>query len=301
MDESKAISPEIKGLFETIKKQALEYSKAFEFFEETRQRILQTQGELENFAQHLSKEIDERFQLLEDTLNNFITDFQQKNATIENVFRELSRIEILKNELERMHSELKIQLIQVDNLLKTLENKFEIEFETQSQNIIRKFEDEVDSTLKMLEVKYALKFKSIDEKLSNLDQKLLNQTVSQSRFTKIVYDELDTLKEKIEQFKQILYEERQRIEGRFGEFSEELNKKFIKLDQILNNFEQQTQTTLQSSEGSAEKFRDEIRIAFQQLNEIRSQQSKVDTRFKNLLIITSVLFILAILVALIIK
>lgn len=301
MDESKAISPEIKGLFETIKKQAIEYSKAFEFFEETRQRIIQTQSELEDFAKHLSKDIDERFHLLEDTINEFIADFQQKNSTIENVFKELSRIENLKNDLERMHSELKVQMLKVDNLLKTLENKMEMEFETFSQSLTDKFKDQVESTLKMLEVKYALKFKSIDEKISNFDQKLLNQTVSQSRFSKIAYDEIDTLKEKLEQFRQILYEERQRIEARFGEFSEELNKKFIKLDQILNQFEQQTQTTLQNSESSSEKFRDELKTVFQQLNEIRNQQYKIDTKFKNILIIVSVMFILVLLVVFILK
>jgi len=301
MDESKAISPEIKGLFETIKRQALEYSKAFEFFEETRQKIVQTQSELEDFAKHLSKELDERYHLLENTINDFISDFQQKHSSIENVFKELTRIEFLKNELERMYSDLKIQMLKVDNLLKTLENKLEMEFETYSKNLTDKFQNQVESTLKMLEVKYALKFKSIDEKISNFDQKLLNQTVSQTRFSKIVYDEIDTLKEKLEQFKQILYEERQRIEARFGEFSEELNKKFIKLDQILTQFEQQTQTTLQSSETSSEKFRDELKTAFQQLNEIRSQQYRIETKFKNILIIVSAMFILVVLVVLLIK
>lgn len=299
MDESKAIGTEIKGLFETIKRQAIEYSKAFEFLEQTKQDIVHKLNDLENFSQNISKLLDEKISIVEDTLNDFITSFQQKTATFENVYQNLETIEKLKNEIQKLHSELKIKLLQVDNLINTLENKMEMEFETHTQKVMERIEEETDSTLKMLEVKYALKFKSIDEKLTNIDQKLFNQAVTQSRFSKAIYDEVDTIKENLQNIKQSLYEERQRIEGRFAEFSEELNKKFIKLDQILTNFEQQTEATLQSKEGSSEKLKEDIRILFQNLNELRGTKEKLDIKIRNLLILFSILFILAIILALI--
>lgn len=294
MDESKAIGTEIKGLFETIKRQAIEYSKAFEYLEQTKQEIVHKLNDLENFSQNISKLLDEKINIVEGTLNDFITSFQQKTTTFENVYQSLESIDRLKNELHKLHSDLKIKILQVDNLIKTLENKMEMEFETHRQKVIERIEEETDSTLKMLEVKYALKFKSIDEKLSNTDQKLFNQAVTQSRFSKAIYDEVETIKENLQNLKQMLYEERQRIEGRFAEFSEELNKKFIKLDQILTNFEQQTEATLQSKEGSSEKLKEEIRILFQNLNELRGTKEKLDTKIRNILILFSILFILAI-------
>ncbi len=300
MDESKAIGTEIKGLFETIKRQAIEYSKAFEFLEQTKQDILHKLNDLENFSQNISKLLDEKINIVEDTLNDFITSFQQKTATFENVYQNLEAIEKLKNELHKLHSDLKIKLLQVDNLIKTLENKMEMEFETHTQKVMERIEEETDSTLKMLEVKYALKFKSIDEKISNIDQKLFNQAVTQSRFSKAIYDEVDTIKENLQNLKQTLYEERQRIEGRFSEFSEELNKKFIKLDQILTNFEQQTEATLQSKEGTSEKLKEEIRVLFQSLNELRGTKEKLDRKIRNILILFTILFILAIVLGLII-
>ncbi len=300
MDESKAIGTEIKGLFETIKRQAIEYSKAFEFLEQTKQDILHKLNDLENFSQNISKLLDEKINIVEDTLNDFITSFQQKTATFENVYQNLEAIEKLKNELHKLHSDLKIKLLQVDNLIKTLENKMEMEFETHTQKVMERIEEETDSTLKMLEVKYALKFKSIDEKISNIDQKLFNQAVTQSRFSKAIYDEVDTIIGNLQNLKQTLYEERQRIEGRFSEFSEELNKKFIKLDQILTNFEQQTEATLQSKEGTSEKLKEEIRVLFQSLNELRGTKEKLDRKIRNILILFTILFILAIVLGLII-
>ncbi|MGB9913312.1 MAG: hypothetical protein ACPLRO_08100, partial [Candidatus Kapaibacteriota bacterium] len=212
MEESKAISPEIKGLFETIKRQALEYSKAFEFFEQTQQEIRNKLRELDNFSLNISNSLDEKIKFLENTLNDFVVEFQQKTATFENVYKNLEHIEHLKNDLTRLHSELKVKLLEVDNLVKTLENKIEMEFETYAQKSMERIEEETESTLKMLEVKYALKFKSIDEKISNFDQKMLNLTVSQSRFSKAMYDEIDTIKENLQVIRQSLYEERQRIE-----------------------------------------------------------------------------------------
>ncbi|MGB9771012.1 MAG: hypothetical protein ACPLX7_03425 [Candidatus Kapaibacteriota bacterium] len=297
MEESKAISPEIKGLFETIKRQALEYSKAFEFFEQTQQEIRNKLRELDNFSLNISNSLDEKIKFLENTLNDFVVEFQQKTATFENVYKNLEHIEHLKNDLTRLHSELKVKLLEVDNLVKTLENKIEMEFETYAQKSMERIEEETESTLKMLEVKYALKFKSIDEKISNFDQKMLNLTVSQSRFSKAMYDEIDTIKENLQVIRQSLYEERQRIEGRFSEFSEELNKKFIRLDQILTNFEQQTEATLQSKEGSTEKLKEEIRLLFQNLNELRLSFNRIDTKIKNVFIVVLILFILAILIS----
>ncbi|ROL57716.1 hypothetical protein D9V84_03050 [Bacteroidetes/Chlorobi group bacterium Naka2016] len=297
MEESKAISPEIKGLFETIKQQAIEYSKAFEFFEQTQREIVSKLKELDEFAQNISNSLDGKVKIIEDAVNNFVEDFQQKSANFEIFYRNLEYVEKLKNELTKLNSELKVKLLEVDNLVKTLENKIEMEFENYAQKSMERIEEETESTLKMLEVKYSLKFKSIDEKLTNFDQKLLNLTVSQSRFSKAIYDDVDTIKENLQLIRQNIYEERQRIEGRFSEFSEELNKKFIRLDQILTNFEHQTEATLQSKEGSAEKLKDEIRLLFQNLNEIRTTIGKTDTKIRNVLIISSLLFILAILVA----
>ncbi len=298
MEESKAISPEIKGLFETIKKQAIEYSKALDFLEKTKQEIILKLNELDSFAQNISSLLEEKVKFLENSYNEFITEFQQKTATFENVYQNLEQIEKLRNDLYKLHSELKVKLLQVDNIVKTLENKIEMEFESYSRRVMERIEEDSDSTLKMLEVKYALKFKSLDEKLSNIDQKLFNQAVTSSRFSKALYDELDTIKENLQTARQMIYEERQRIEGRFSEFSEELNKKFIKLDQILTNFEQQTEATLQSKEGSSEKLKEEIRLLFQNVNELRASKESLSTKIRNLLVIVLILFILAILVSL---
>jgi predicted nucleic acid-binding Zn-ribbon protein len=296
MDESKAIGPEIKGLFETIKKQDIEYSKAFDFFEQTKRDIIVKLQELDNFTENISNLLEEKVEFLENRFNDFVTSFQEKTAKIENVYQNLEQIESLKNELSKLHSDLKVKLLEVDNLLKTLENKVEMEFENYTQKTIQRIEEQTDSTLKVLEVKYALKFKSIDEKLSNIERNMLNLTVSQSRSSRAIYDDIDTLKENIQLIKQSFYEERQRIEGRLAEFSEELNKKFIRLDQILTNFEQQTEVTLQSKDETSEKLREEVRLLFQNINEFRAWKDKSDTKIKNLLIIVSVLFIIAIII-----
>ncbi|MCX7880447.1 MAG: hypothetical protein N2517_07275 [Ignavibacteria bacterium] len=291
MDESKAINPEIKGLFETVKRQALEYSKAFEFFEEEKKIISQKLEELENFSQHILEEIENKIKLLENTINDFISDFQQKSASFEVAYKELDRIELLKQELNNQNSELKVQMIKFDSLLKTFENKVELEFESLSRKVLNMIENEISSSLKKFEVKYALKIKSLEEKVVNFEQKLLALTLSQSRFTKTFYEETDTMQQGLQQIKQALYDERQKIEARFSEFSEELNKKLIRFDQLLNQIEQQTETTIQNKEESSNKIRDEVRQAFQYLNEFRIQQSKIENTIRRILIFGT-LFIL---------
>lgn len=288
MDETKALSPEFKGLFETIKKQALEYSKAFEFFEEEKKEILRKQIELEQIAKLLSVEIDEKIQILEDRISSFFTSFEEKHQNFLEIYSELDKIRNLSKELQTLQSNLNVRMIEIDTLLTTLQNKYLQEFQNIQNDLTEKLDNEIDSAIKRLDVKFALKFKSLDEKFISIEQKLLHQTISQSRHSKIIFDDIDTLKDNLQNIKNIVYDERQKIETKFKEFNEELNKKLIIFDQIANEVGKQTETTIQSQEVDTTKIKDEIRQLFQHLNEIRATNIKQALRIKQ---ITFIIFI----------
>ncbi len=295
MDESKAISTELKGLFETIKRQAIEYSRAFEFLEKEKQEIIRKQNELEEFSRILANEVGNKIHLLETKINDFLGEFEQKTASIGEIYNNLSSIEAMNNNMSALHSELKIHLIEVDNLLKTLENRIEKEFESLYGKIHKKLEEELESTFKKLEVKYVLKFKSLDEKIINFDQKLLNLTVSQSNFSKTIYDDIETIRTNFHNLKQIIVEERTRIEARLSEFSEALNKKLIFFDQIANQTTEHTETASLTQHDIRDKVREEIRAIFQQFNDLQKKNSKLEFKLKTIYIIFAI-FIIAIIV-----
>ncbi len=280
MDESKAISSELKGLFETIKRQAIEYSRAFEFFEKEKQEIIQKQNQLTEFSRILATEVGSKIHSLETKIDDFLGEFDQKTASIESIYKNLSSIESMNNNMSTLHSELKIRLIEVDNLLKTLENRIEKEFESLYNKLHTKLSEELDTTFKKLEVKYVFKFKSLDEKIINFDQKLLNLTVNQSNFSKTIYDDIETIRTNLHNLKQIIAEERMRIETRFTEFSEALNKKLIFFDQIANQTTGPTESTTSAQDDIQNKIRDEIRNVFHHFNDLRQKNLRLESKLK---------------------
>jgi translation initiation factor 2 alpha subunit (eIF-2alpha) len=280
MDESKAISSELKGLFETIKRQAIEYSRAFEFFEKEKQEIIQRQNQLTEFSRILATEVGSKIHSLETKIDNFLSEFDQKTASIESIYKNLSSIESMNNNMSTLHSELKIRLLEVDNLLKTLENRIEKEFESLYNKLHKKLYEELDTTFKKLEVKYVFKFKSLDEKIINFDQKLLNLTVNQSNFSKTIYDDIETIRTNLHSLKQIIAEERMRIETRFTEFSEALNKKLIFFDQIANQTTEQTESATTTQDDIQNKMQDEIRSVFHHFNDLRQKNIRLESKLK---------------------
>lgn len=301
MEETKALSPEFKGLFETIKRQALEYSKAFEFFEEEKKELVRKQIELQQIGKLLAEEIEEKIQFLEGRISTFITSFEEKYQNFWEIYTELENIHTLTKNLQSLQSNLQSRLLEVENLLTSIQNKYLQEFQNMQNELIQKLDNEMDSAIKKMDVKYALKFKSLDEKFISVEQKLLNQTITQSRQSKILYDDIDILKDSLQNIKTIIYEERQKIEARFTEFNEELNKKLKMFDQIANRVGEQTETTIQSQEEGTSKIKDEIRQLFQQLNEVRTTNLKQNTKFKQIVIFFTISLLLIIAMVFIVK
>lgn len=280
MDEPKAISSELKGLFETIKRQAIEYSRAFEFFEKEKEEIIQKQNQLTEFSRILATEVGSKIHSLETKIDDFLGEFDQKTASIESIYKNLSSIESMNNNMSTLYSELKIRLLEVDNLLKTLENRIEKEFESLYNKLHKKLYEELDTTFKKLEVKYVFKFKSLDEKIINFDQKLLNLTVNQSNFSKTLYNDIETVRTNLHNLKQILAEERMRIETRFTEFSEALNKKLIFFDQIVNQTTGKTESTTAIQDDIQSKMQDEIRSVLRHFNDLQQRNLRLESKLK---------------------
>ncbi len=300
MEESKAISPEIKGLFETIKKQAAEYSRAFEFFEEEKKAIIRQRRELEDLMNILTEELNQKLQQFERNFTEYVATIEERAQSINEVYQQLESIAELNKSMTNLNSELKVKLLEVDSLLKTLSNRIDSEFENLQNKLNQKFQENLETTLKRMEVKYSLKFKSLDEKVINFEQKILNSTVTFSRFSKSFYDEIDSIKENLQNLKETIYDERQRIEARFSEFMENLNQKLIYFDQIASKADERTETSLQAQIEEQSKLQDQVRILFQQLNDSRLRTNQLESSLKllRMLLIVSFVILIALIVIL---
>lgn len=198
MEETKAISPEVKGLFDTIKSQAKEYEKAFKYIEIEKLKLEQQRKELDRLMDELRNEVSYTTLKLNQKVQDSLTFIETRTEKTIKIYDNLENIVDLRDSLSQLHGLVKKQVSEVenflkveipktlkefDNLLKTVRSKSESELENILTNFRQKFEKYLEAETQKLDQKNALKFKQQDTRLVSIEQKL--NTLSDTHQTDI--------------------------------------------------------------------------------------------------------------------
>lgn len=187
MEESKAISPEVKGLFDTIKSQAKEYEKAYKYLEIEKLKLEQQRKDLDRLMDDLRNEVSYTTLKLNQKVQDTLTFIETRTEKTIKIYDNLENIVDLRDSLAQLHGLVKKQVSEVenflkveipktlkefDNLLKSVKSKSETEMESILGNFRHKMEKYFESETQKLDQKNALKFKQQEARLLNLEQKL---------------------------------------------------------------------------------------------------------------------------------
>jgi hypothetical protein len=187
MEESKAISPEVKGLFDTIKSQAKEYEKAYKYLEIEKLKLEQQRKDLDRLMDDLRNEVSYTTLKLNQKVQDTLTFIETRTEKTIKIYDNLENIVDLRDSLSQLHGLVKKQVSEVenflkveipktlkefDNLLKSVKSKSETELESILGNFKNKMEKYFESETQKLDQKNALKFKQQDTRLSALEQKI---------------------------------------------------------------------------------------------------------------------------------
>ncbi len=236
MEDSKALSPRVKALYEKVRKQATEYSEAFE--------VISMQVKE---AENLKKEVDEKLEYLELLVDASIEDVHNKvEASLEETKNRTSKILDTYEELENI-SKLADSLQMRSELFKSLSTKmteslsdFETNAATYLDNLIKEVKTKTDKVLSSetnkLELKISVKIRSFENTILNLEDRIngfLNTQYAKGR--KRVND-VESLKDKFDSMKRSFDNMNVMVVERFGKFDSEINKKIRVVEQTLDKF-----------------------------------------------------------------
>lgn len=230
MENSKAISPEIKALFDTIKLQAKDYADAFDILDKEIKELKTLKDSVANLAIKLHERV-------ESTLNESNKIFQDTFATLEpkvnkviKVYDELDGIRELKESLITLHASLKRHSYEFNSSLEALTNRAEVEIDSTLLNLRNRIEKEVESETQKIEVKIALKLRHLEGKILGFDQKIWNMSDAQAREYKSLSDEIDSIRSKPINYKQLNDEIKKILDAGFGNNLQELISKTSDLE-----------------------------------------------------------------------
>lgn len=197
MEESKAISSEIKGLFEVIKLQTDEYNQAFQVLHSKIEELLNIKNDIDSFKSKISAEFYSFVRNSQNKLDDAVTAFNSKLDKTNALYENLNEIKILKEELK--NSDLKLQelLKSSDSFINSFRTNTTTELNSLVRDIKLRTDKEFSSLNAKLDTKLDLKFKRIESRIAGYDQKLLTLNDNQLKDFNLFNDKLENFNERL--------------------------------------------------------------------------------------------------------
>lgn len=208
MQDSKAIRPEIKGLFETVKQQSLQYVEAFEHLEKYKKEYQEMIADINNLAESFSLKINhEIFSLKQkyDSISKILT--IETNKTLDK-YKELNNltqlqdsynnalesIRIIKDTLDRNTLQLRRDSEEFSREL----NYIKLNAENEIKKIIKNNDDLirriVNEEKEISEIDYNAKLKTLDGRLFKVEQSTQSINNQLNNDFRRIYKDIDTLR-----------------------------------------------------------------------------------------------------------
>lgn len=212
MEETKAISPEVRGLFDTIRSQAKEYEKAFKYIEIEKLKLEQQRKDLDRLMDELRNEVSYTTLKLNQKVQDSLTFIETRTEKTIKIYDNLENIVDLRDSLSQLHGLVRKQVSEVenflkveipktlkefDNLLKNVKVKSESELENILTNFRQKFEKYLEAETQKLDQRNALKFKQQETRLITLEQKLNTLSDTHQTDIKRALEEFTELRNKV--------------------------------------------------------------------------------------------------------
>jgi hypothetical protein len=235
MEESKAISPETKGLFDTIRAQAKEYAEAFDFLKREKEELMRLKSLLYDTQSEISAKAGDLFNEIHKNVIETLSLIESKTEKTIKIYDELENIRTLRDSLYSLSESLKKQAVELQSTNQMFKSRADIEIESTILEIRSKAEKEIESQIQKMELRLALKLKNIESKILNFDQKLLSISDFQGREYRTLLEEIESCKLKAGQTRLAFDDYKMALENHLKDIEFAINSRVDNLDMIVTS------------------------------------------------------------------
>lgn len=211
MQETKAISPEIKGLFDTIKIQAAQYADAFDQFDNTRKEFEEFSAELRKIHSDLytktNSELNNYSEIYDDLINLIKNEYSKVHLHYQELsdlkklqdsyFETLQKINNLNITVESQSSELKTYFAEYSELVESLKKSSETKVDEFLSDSLSRIDEVVKTKYQKFENQITTKIRKIDGKVISNDAMFYSLQDQYSNDFKSILREIDSFKKAI--------------------------------------------------------------------------------------------------------
>ncbi|MBK9247866.1 MAG: hypothetical protein IPM69_07095 [Ignavibacteria bacterium] len=283
MENPKSISPEILGLFGTIRQQAHEYNRAFEHFQKESLEFARQNSQLQSLVRDSERRSADTILQLNSAVSTALLEIQQKAESIEGLYNELNTIHELKSSLEKLY-------------LSFEERNAELSFVIDSiKSLVQK---QVDKEFSKSEKRVEIAMSQMSNQIVSHDQRIWGLQDQQRRSHSLLSDEIDNFKSKVTETKFIVDETTRIVETMIDKAEREMDDKIRKVKTEIENQATQVKLSIEAN-NRPDTGSDNFESQKQRLLALNNQISTLESKYSALLWSTCIfgLIILGILAA----
>mgnify|MGYP000847527444 CR=1 FL=1 len=269
MENTKAISSQVLGLFDTVRLQAHEYSRAFEQFQKESLEISRMHTALQVQIQDMEHRSNDSAIQLQQSVSTALLSIEHKAASIGGLFDELESIHELKASLEKLYNsfeERSAELTYVIDSIKSLVQK------------------QVDREFSKFEKKSELSFEQMRTQILSQDQRLWTLQDQQRRAFSMLSSDIDSFKSKITETKFIVDETNKIVENMLQTAETQMDQKLM---EVRLFFDEQLAASLRSLKSNIvvpdKQFSDELDAFYQREIALKRQLTGLEKKYNTLL------------------
>jgi hypothetical protein len=175
IENSKALSPDIKELFITIRSQAEEFTGALEFFRIHHKDSEKLNLELTALAEDIRNRSNDILTNSNQSISDAIAKLELKNEKILEIYKEIESIISLKKSLTSLFESVRKQSAEIQSGITDFKQKTDKDVESIINNISSRFEKDLEIRFRRIETRYSLRLKNIETILEMIEQKIYKQ------------------------------------------------------------------------------------------------------------------------------
>ncbi|GAB5465231.1 MAG: hypothetical protein Kapaf2KO_06670 [Candidatus Kapaibacteriales bacterium] len=273
MLKTKAISPEVKELFETVSKQAELYKGAFARIQDELEKLENERVTLEELRENIDERYQETVSSLSKMLEEHIGEVNRKSERSLNIGNELEELDELRNELTDLRNGLKTGL----STLNEAKDEFEKRGSSAIESAIIDLQDNIGEKLRTeaekIEVRLSVdsnkskqrivdldsRLRSITDKLSKENRQLAEESTQSTTAIRVIASELQELKDNI---------------------GSQLKSQKAEVKETIQEFQKSSKSEGKNSSGQASG--EELRKTTNKISKIELQLKKSERKLDNL-------------------
>lgn len=232
MENSKALSPEVRSIIDKLGTQIAEYGEAFSILGREIEKLEHFHIELENIGERVQIESANIFIDLESKVNDTVSRLDSKSEVIMRIDSEWETIRELQAELSRLQDKLRVGLLELSQATETFRTKSDMELESTLNHIKMRLDKEIEAEIGKMEMHLALKLKNFDVKQQSLEHKTMTMNDSFIREINAQNEDIEIIKEKLLAHKMASDDVRKKFEASMQDQFEAMK---IRLEQFEEN------------------------------------------------------------------